>query len=209
MGRNLISGAWGVPPKIGGCRGAKPPCRRVRGVSPRPFSFFPTPVPCGSTVLQAPTRGRVSGEGNSPPILFLWGDTPHFPPSGGLRPPAPLVFLLRGGPGGKAPWQRAWGMCPQRLGGAGGRSPHARGLRGGSPRFFSFSHPRLLRLSLASASHSWPGFRRRQLAPNFVFVGGRPPLPPVRGTESPCTPRFSSFTGVEGAVGGVPPRETN
>ncbi len=57
-----------------------------------------------------------------------------------------------------------------------------------SPRFFSFSHPRLLRLSLASGAHSWPGFRRGQLAPNLVFVGGHPPLPPVRGTPSPCTP---------------------
>ncbi len=70
------------------------PLLGVWWVSPRLFLFFPTPVNCGSAWLQPPTRRRVPGDTSSPPNLFSWGDTPHFPPSGGRSPPAPPVFTL-------------------------------------------------------------------------------------------------------------------
>ncbi len=46
------------------------------------------------------------------PILFLWGDTPHFPPSEGLRPPAALVFPPFHGGGGE-PIPEGLGVSPK------------------------------------------------------------------------------------------------
>jgi len=52
---------------------------------------LPTPVGLGFAGALGPTRGQVAKVGNSPPFKVLWGDTPHAPRHGGLRPPGPPV----------------------------------------------------------------------------------------------------------------------
>jgi hypothetical protein len=60
---------------------------------------FPTPVGRGFAGVLGPTRGKVANVGNSPPFKVLWGDTPHSPPPGGLRPPGPPCFPTLAGRG--------------------------------------------------------------------------------------------------------------
>ena len=54
--------------------------------------LLPTPAGFGFARVLGPTRGGVAKVGYSPPLLVSWGDTPHSPPPGGLRPPGPPVF---------------------------------------------------------------------------------------------------------------------
>jgi hypothetical protein len=62
------------------------------GLRPPGPPVLPTPVGSGSASVLGPTRGWLVNGGNSPPFKVSWGDTPHSPPPGGLRPPGPPVF---------------------------------------------------------------------------------------------------------------------
>jgi hypothetical protein len=67
-----------------------PPARGLRPLDP----LLPTPVGLGFASVLGPTRGRVSRLGYSPPLLNLWGDTPHAPRHGGFAPLDPLLPTL-------------------------------------------------------------------------------------------------------------------
>jgi len=47
---------------------------------------LPTPAGFGFASVLGPTRGGVANAGYSPPLLNLWGDTPHPPCHGGFAP---------------------------------------------------------------------------------------------------------------------------
>ena len=57
---------------------------------------FPTHAGLGFAGVLGPTRGGVANGGSSPPLLNLWGDTPHDPPPWWLRPPGPPFARPRG-----------------------------------------------------------------------------------------------------------------
>ena len=76
--------------------GAYPPRPPARGLRPPGPPFLPTPVGLGFASVLGPTRGWVANGGNSPPLLVLWGDTPHNPPPWGLRPPGLPIAHPRG-----------------------------------------------------------------------------------------------------------------
>jgi hypothetical protein len=58
----------------------------LRPLDPR----LPTLASSGFARVLGPTRGGVSRVGYLPPLLNLWGDTPHNTPPGGLCPLDPL-----------------------------------------------------------------------------------------------------------------------
>ncbi len=69
-------------------RGGTPPTAPARGLRPLD-PRFPTPVGFGFAGVLGPTRGRVYRGGLLAPFKVSWGDTPHSPLPGGLRPPGP------------------------------------------------------------------------------------------------------------------------
>ncbi len=89
------------------------------------------------------------------------------------------------------------------IGGAGGKAPMPGGMRNVPPEK-QIPRPRSLGLGLPSASHSRAGFRGWQLAPNFSFCGGTPPISPRQGDRVPLHPLFLLFHGGEG--GSAPSR---
>jgi len=56
---------------------------------------FPTLVGLGFASVFGPARGGVSRVGYSPPLLNLWGDTPHNPPPWGFAPWTPFTHPRR------------------------------------------------------------------------------------------------------------------
>jgi len=130
------------------------------GTSPKvPGPPLPTLVGLGFAGVLGPTRGGVAKVGDSPPLLVLWGDTPHDPLPGGFAPWTPrfptLVGLgsasvlgpTRGGVanvGGSPPLLVLWG------------EPHDP-LPGGFAPWTPVAHPRWLRVCQRLGSHSWRG----------------------------------------------------
>jgi hypothetical protein len=86
----LVAGLlrWATRPLFWFCGGA-PPTTPRQGASPLD-PRLPTLVGFGFASVLGPTCGGVANVGNSPPLLVLWGDTPHNPPPWGLRPLAPF-----------------------------------------------------------------------------------------------------------------------
>jgi hypothetical protein len=82
--------------------GGTPPTTPRQGACAPWTPRFPTLVGLGFASVLGPTRGGVANVGNSPPFKVLWGDTPHNPPPGGLRPldpPLPTLPRREGGQG--------------------------------------------------------------------------------------------------------------
>jgi len=157
-------------------------------------NFGPPFCPRGLRVRQGlgPTHGGVANAGYSPPLLVLWGDTPHAPLPWGLCPPCPPILPALVGLG----FARVLG--PTRGGVAnagyspplfyfGGTSPKppARGLRPLDPRF---AHPRWLRVCQVFLVPLVAGLLMRATRPLFWFCGGTPPKPPARGLRPPGPP---------------------
>jgi len=133
-----------------------PPGRGLRPLHPP----LPTPAGLGFAGVLGPTRSGIANVGSSPPLLNLWGDTPHDPPPWGLRPPGPPVLPTpaglgfagvlgptRGGianVGNSPPLLNLWGDTPH--------DPPPWGLRPPGP---PFAHPRGLRVRQRFGSHSW------------------------------------------------------
>jgi len=178
------------------CRGASQYCRGV--------TIFPAPVGLGFASVLGPTRGRFVNVGNSSPLFVSWGDTPHSPPPGGLRPPGPLVFPPSLAEGLPAFWvPLVAGLTsppitrqnfPPSLAGKGARGlgqkgrhppqPPARGLRPLDP---SFSHPRWPRVCRRFGSHSWASSLMWATRPLLLFWGHIPAVH-CRGAAPPGPP---------------------
>jgi hypothetical protein len=146
-------------------------------------AYFPTLVGRGFAGVLGPTRGKVANVGNSPLFKVLWGDTPHDPPPGELRPPGPPCFPTLAGQG------FASALGPTRGGVANvGNSPLFKALWGDTPH----SPP--------------PGELRPPGPPRFptlVGLGFASALGPTRGgLTSPPFPRREGGQGVrsEGAL---------
>ncbi len=154
--------------------GAHPPQPPARGLAP-PGPPLPTLASSGFAGVLGPTRGGVANVGNSPPLLNLWGDTPHNPPPGGLCPLDPrLPTLASSGFAGV--------LGPTRGGFANvGNSPSFKVLGGTSPRPPGMGlrplHPRI------KVGEGRP-FSKRLTS---VGVNGTPPRP-RRGACAPWAP---------------------
>jgi hypothetical protein len=164
----------------------KPP---AMGASPPWTPVLPTPVGLGFAGVLGSTRGVVANAGYSPPLLALWGDTPHNPLPWGLRPldpPLPTIVGLG----------FACVLGPTRGGVANvGYSPLLRFLGGTSPKplargqapWTPFAHPRRLRVRRGFGSHSWRAGKSGLLAPFKVFWGHIPQTP-CQGASPPGPP---------------------
>ncbi len=168
----------------GGCAPSEEQITGVEGALPPPggcpfcfFLFFPPPfavaepgfrVPPEDGLQEMPPRPQFWCCGGTPPTSPRQGDSVPLQPGheGKTGGRSPHPGGLRGGPGGKAPWQGVWGMCPQKnqLKGREGNScnPAPRGtLNPGKPQ-------------------ANEGGEKEKV--------GTPPLPPVRGRSPPPPP---------------------
>jgi DNA-binding transcriptional regulator YdaS (Cro superfamily) len=171
------------------------PARGLRPLDPS----LPTPVGLGFASVLGPTRGRVSRLGCSPPLLNLWGDTPHTPRHGGFAPLAPLLPALVGlgfasvlGPtrgrvsrlGYSPPLLNLWGDTPH--------APRHGGFAPLDPLL-----PALVGLGFASVLGPTRGrVSRLGYSPPLLNLWGDTPHTPRHGGFAPLDPLLPALVGL-------------
>jgi hypothetical protein len=138
-----------------------PPGKGLRPLHPP----LPTPAGLGFAGVLGPTRGGIANVGSSPPLLNLWGDTPHDPPPWGLRPLDPPFCpppLAQGLPAFWVPLVAGLLMEATRplLRFRGGTPPIAPRQGACGPLDPPFSHPRGLRVRQSFHLCSWKTAKR-------------------------------------------------
>jgi len=176
--------------------GGTPPRPPPWGLRP-PGPPFPTLAGLGFASVLGPTRGGVTGVGNSPLFKVLWGDTPHALCQGASPPWTPHLPTPR--------WLWVWPAfwVPLVAGllmratrplfwfcGGTPPTPPARGLAPWTPVF----PPPLAWCSPAFWVPLVAGLLMRATRPLFWFCGRTPPTTPARGLAPPG-PHLSTLVG--------------
>ena len=184
--------------------GGHPPQPPAMGACAPWTPSLPTLVGFGFASVLGPTRGRVADVDNSPLLLVLWGDTPHNPPPGGLRPldppfshPRGLWVRQRFAP----PRRRAPPNFPPSLAGKGVRglgrkgTPPTAPATGASPPWTPVFPPSWALGSPAFWAPPVAGLLMWTTRPFFWFCGGTPPHNPRQGAPPPWTPHCPTLVG--------------